>query len=115
MPFSGLRPEENPETEPEADPLISSPEDDRGEPTPDAKAPQPSVILGTAGQPDSRPSGGALANDPQIQQLLEEEPRILPHVELVSHFQRAQAEAEVAFREAELKGRWAEWCGVYPW
>ena len=76
---------------------------------------QPSVVLGTAGQPMSRPTGGAFAADPKIRNLVEKDPNLLPHVNLVAHIQQAQAEGEVAFRQRELKGRWKEWCGVYPW
>jgi hypothetical protein len=80
-----------------------------------AESDRPSVVLGTAGQPGSRPTGGAFASDPKIRKLVEEDPKVLPYVNLASHFQQAQAEGEVKFRQRELTGRWAEWRGVYPW
>ena len=76
---------------------------------------KPTVVLGSAGRSQGRPAGSVFAADPEIRKLVEKDPKILPHVNLAAHFQQAHAEAEVAFRQRELKERWAEWSGVYPW
>ena len=80
-----------------------------------AEADRRTGIFGSAGQPKARPKGGGLAANPQIRKLVEEDPAALPLVNLAARFEQAKAEAEVAFRQSELKGNWAEWSGVFPW
>ena len=72
-------------------------------------------VLGTAGNPKARPTGGGFAANPNIRKLVEDDPEALPLVNLVAQFEQARAQGEVAFRQSELKGRWAEWSGVFPW
>jgi hypothetical protein len=76
---------------------------------------RPAVVLGTAGLPHGRPAESVFAADPKIRKLVETDPKIVPHVNLIAQFQQAQAEAEVAFRQRELTENWAEWSGPYPW
>jgi hypothetical protein len=47
--------------------------------------------------------------------LVEDDPKALPLVNLVAQFEQARAQGEVVFRQSELKGRWGEWSGVFPW
>jgi hypothetical protein len=72
-------------------------------------------VFGTAGHPKARPTGGGFAANPKIRKLVEDDPEALPLVNLVAQFEQARAQGEVAFRQSELKGRWAEWSGVFPW
>ena len=106
-----INPENYADAAPGSDPL----EPAAAESAQSTESDRPSVVLGTAGQPKGRPTGGVFASDPKIRKLVEEDPKILPYVNLAAHFQHAQAEGEVSFRQRELKGRWAEWRGVYPW
>ena len=76
---------------------------------------QPSFVLGTAGFPQGRPTGGTFATSPEIRELVEKEPKLAPLVNCLAQCEQARAEAEVAFRERELTERWAEWSGPYPW
>jgi hypothetical protein len=62
-----------------------------------------------------RPTEPSFAANPTMLQLVDREPAYRPYVNLVARCQQAQAEAEVSFRQSELKGHWAEWCGIYPW
>jgi hypothetical protein len=80
-----------------------------------AEADRPTVILGTAGHPAGRPPEAVFADDPTIRKLVDEHPALFPHVSLVAHLQKAQAEAEVAFRQHEMTGRWGAWSGIHPW
>ena len=88
---------------------------DRTESLHSTKTDPPTVIVGTAGQPKSKPTGGVFAANPKIQKLVEEAPGSLPYVNLVAQVDQARAEAEVVFRQRELTERWAEWSGPYPW
>jgi len=72
-------------------------------------------VFGTAGHPKARPTGGGFAADPRIRKLVEDDPKALPLVNLVAQFEQARAQGEVVFRQSELKGRWGEWSGVFPW
>jgi hypothetical protein len=72
-------------------------------------------VFGTAGHPKARPTGGGFAANPTIRKLVEDDPKALPLVNLVAQFEQARAQGEVAFRQSELKGRWGEWSGVFPW
>jgi hypothetical protein len=110
-----INPENYDGTDPAVDPLKPFTAQNHTGLARSAEADRPSVVLGTAGQPKSRPTGGAFAADPKIRNLVEKDPNLLPHVNLVAHIQQAQAEGEVAFRQRELEGQWKEWCGVYPW
>lgn len=76
---------------------------------------RPAVVLGTGGSPHGRPAESVFAANPKIRKLVETDPKIVPHVNLIAQFQQAQAEAEVAFRQRELTENWAEWSGPYPW
>lgn len=87
-----IDPEKHPGADPVAGPLEPSATEDEAQSAQSAEAARHSVALGTAAQPGGRQT-----------------------VNLVAHLQRAQAEAEAAFRERELNEHWAGWCGVYPW
>jgi hypothetical protein len=89
--------------------------EERIESTQRAETDRRTGIFGTAGQPKARPTGGGFAANPQIRKLVEENPAALPLVNLAARFEQAKAEGEVAFRQSELKGNWAEWSGVFPW
>ena len=75
--------------------------------------------VGMVGLPFQKPLGkvpdGIFATNPHIRKLLEERPETLPYLSLIAHLEKAQAEAEVAFRKRETTERWASWSGVHPW
>jgi hypothetical protein len=103
------------QTERAGRPFEPSATEERTESAQRAEADRRTGIFGTAGQPKARPKGGGLAANPQIRKLVEEDPAAFPLVNLAARFEQAKAEAEVAFRQSELKGNWAEWSGVFPW
>jgi hypothetical protein len=82
---------------------------------PNAETGRKAFVLGTAGIPSGRPPAGTLASNPKIQKLVEEQPKLSGLVSQVTQIEQARAEAEVAFRERELKEQWGTWSGVHPW
>ncbi|MBI1789595.1 MAG: hypothetical protein HYR60_18840 [Acidobacteria bacterium] len=97
-----------------AGPVEPSAAEDLTESAHSTEANRPTVVLGTAGQPMGRPRAGLFVSDPAIRKLVDEHPEVFPHVSLVA-LERAQAEAEVAFREREIREHWGEWSGIHPW
>jgi hypothetical protein len=97
-------------TEEDASGRASTPADQPG-----AEAGRRALVLGTAGIPSGRPPAGTFATNPKIQKLVEEQPKLSGLVSQVSQIEQARADAEVTFRERELKEQWGTWSGLHPW
>jgi hypothetical protein len=75
------------------------------------------LVIGTAGLPTGNPPELtlAIASNSKLRKLVEEHPELSPLANQLAQVERAQAEAEVAFREGELTEQWGMWSGVHPW
>jgi hypothetical protein len=75
--------------------------------------------VGMVGFPFQKPLGkvpeAIFATNEKTRKLIAEHPETLAYVRLIAHVQKAQAEAEVAFRKRETTEDWASWSGVHPW
>ena len=58
---------------------------------------------------------GVFAASSKVQEMAKEHPELSGPVSLVAHIQKAQAEAEVAFRTRVLTEDWSSWSGLHPW
>jgi hypothetical protein len=73
------------------------------------------LVLGTIGFPRGTPPRRTFSSLPEARQLIEEYPELTPWVNQIDQFERATAEAKVAFRQSELTERWGAWSGLHPW